>query len=284
MGKTNVVKVAESEEHSDTSSRRVFLARSAGALVSGALIAPLARAGQRQPITVTPKGLLRTRPIKKSCGLAKPIEIHEPPVTISGGSLQIEMEHEIAEYQDIQIPAGNPRRVKRYRLKQGANSYEYGSITKVQVITEYQTVVTDWYYYPGQECSLQIWLQKRSGNGWDTSDTQGVPHLFINIVQDAAGPHLNLEVDGKFPLYESNFKQFRQFRYKHPGYGSNYFRIWRWRMADSNDSTISDFEGWIGKALDNQHPKEMSDGFEIIPYFSHLGFIELGARKHRKTA
>lgn len=210
-------------------------------------------------------------------------EPHEPPIIISGGSLQMECEKKI----EREGPVLNPTRNHRYEFA----DYLYGAMVSLQVITEYNNVFTsDCYVLDGAvlpggvdvvEPRFHIWLQRQRSFQeeppkvfWHEEDIDPAkdshllftysPHTF-SISPEIQLPAMVLETDKKFHGPKKSFRETLNYKHRHKGYGDRHFRIGRWRLVNRDGPLIA---GNSARVI-NAHTEIL--GFQLIPRFEHTG-------------
>ena len=251
-------------------SRRTFAKSVAGALV----MAPFALADTRgQEGTASSQDRCQEPKYVDACPKLGDVQVpHEPPIGISGGSFTMECENPMHRAEAVNH---RPRK-HLYKFK---NVY-YGTMLRLEVITEYEKLFTYECYPLGTEYApqLKIWLQRFSGTHWvaddiDVSKTDA--HVLISYTSYAQFNRSFytpvVETDKIFGPIQKGFKLEPTFKHPHSGYfGYPHFRIGRWRLVRGNGSVIQ--EGVVGKKRLTDPPYREVEvlGFQLIPRFNHL--------------
>jgi hypothetical protein len=219
-------------------------------------------------------------------------ETHEPPVIITGGSLQMECEVKMKREGGIAPQSNSPRR-HLYEF----DLYLYGEMHRLQVVTQYQNVFTTECYdmqkagvrFP----SLKIWLQRREEDGWNSDDIapgKTDAHIFFRyeenadteFARDSDFQALVLEVDKKFDSPKKGFRDSVTYKHGHKGYGHNkHFRIGRWMLLDGGGRLL--VGNSVGRRDLSDETKADVFGFSLVPHFLHLEDAVRRARAMRRA-
>jgi hypothetical protein len=164
-------------------------------------------------------------PVKVACVQPGGGETHEPPVIITGGSLNISLDQELV--RDGFNPPDSPRPFK-YRWTHNTDN---GHIAIVRVVTEdiAGNFSCEAYKLPEMlGCKLRIWLHqlKPAGGPFDYEQVLGdaPPHLII----EGNRPRLDIDKELLGPNMSHDFGH--PFRYEHPGF-DRHFRIAKWDIV-----------------------------------------------------
>lgn len=166
-------------------------------------------------------------------------EPHEPPIVITNGSLRFDIGRELGPPQNI---TGHPVRHFRYSLTEQS----YANIHRAQVLTERDKSIDNFFYYPIRRCHLGLWLQKKTGTGWDPLTTE--PQILVAFTINTQGlPEFSLETDRPLNAKSNSYKPSRPNRYEHPGLGgTDHFRLAKWRLSDPASTGTVIFPGFEG--------------------------------------
>lgn len=197
---------------------------------------------------------------------------HEPPIVISGGSFSMECDAEMLREASI----NNPPRRHLYEF----DAYLYGTMIRLEVITEYEKLFTH-VCYPLAEIPaprLKIWLQRLRGGTWvedDIDPRKTDAHILIRYatVDRFSSSHYAavVEADKEFGDPQQGYKLEPTFKHYHAGYGGcTHFRIGRWKLMRGNGSVVH--EAAVGRIPLPSDPRRTVNlvGFQLIPRFNHL--------------
>ena len=165
-------------------------------------------------------------------------EPHEPPIILTNGSLRFDIGRE------LKFPPDNitGHSVRHFKFKLTEQSY--ANIHRVQVLTERDKSIENFFYYPIRRCHLGLWLQKRMGMGWEPLSAE--PQILIAFTINPQGiPEFSLETDKLLNTKSNSFKPSRPNRYEHPGLGGmEHFRLAKWRLSDPASTGTVIFPGF----------------------------------------
>jgi hypothetical protein len=261
--------VSTNSENSDRPSRRTFAKSVAAALVT----APFAFAEVRGQGSASPQDRCKEAKYLDACPKLGDVQVpHEPPIGISGGSFTMECENQM--YRQGSINHGPRKHLYKFR------DYYYGTMVRLEVITEYEKLFTYECYPLGKVPTprLKIWLQRFHQNRWVADDIDvGKTDAHILITYSSFS-RFNLsfdtpvvETDKRFGLIKKGFKLEPTFKHPHVGYlGDPHFRIGRWQLLAEDGSCI--YQDVVGRKPLKEHPDREVEvlGFQLIPRFNHL--------------
>lgn len=262
--------MSTNSDDSDRPSRRTFAKSVASALV----MAPFALADARgQGGSASLQDRCKEPKYVDACPKLGDVQVpHEPPIGISGSSLTMECENPM--YRAGAINHGPRKHIYKFK-----NVY-YGTMLRLEVITEYEKLFTYECYPLGTEYAprLKIWLQRFRRNRWVADDIDVRKTDAHVLITYSSYSRLNrsfytpiVETDQTFGPIKKGFKLEPTFKHPHLGYfGYPHFRIGRWRLVRENGSVIH--EDVVGtKRLSEPPYREVEVlGFQLIPRFNHL--------------
>lgn len=279
-------------KHASSISRRSFNASVAAALISTPFAFAAAQENRRNDDCKYVSPLL-TQPCPSPAG--PQTEPHEPPIGFDNGSLVVECVEKMHREGSV---ATAPRK-HLYDFE----SYSYGHMTRLEVITEYDFYYTyDCYQLkdtPRIEApKLKIWLQRlkepvsEGEYPWMEEDIlpNKEPHVLLRYQPLEQFPSFEgavIESDKRFGDVKKGYKSQQTFKHNHKGYGRT-FRIGRWMLVNGDRSATplaGDCAGikYIRNKETNKDRRLELLGFHLRPRFDHLGQLlrDFKARQQR---
>jgi hypothetical protein len=187
---------------------------------------------------------------------------HIPPLTIFGGSFQMDIKHELGGPTASSI-AARPHR----RLAMVPDHEQYGHIKHVYVFTSYEKYIDfDPYENLQPDCKLLIWLQSAPSGSSSPYNPVG-PEADIQIKGNEYYPvggkilkTMSIETIASAIDRKYSHRRYCPNRYSYPSSpGNNDFQIGKWEIRDKGGIRLH------GGETSEKGP----DGFQFVVVFDH---------------